>query len=145
MVSNIKHAHANSGKWSIAVCGLNCAKCDMYQASHGNEKLRDEIIEWFKKERNETIKPEQIRCEGCRGPLHTHWSSDCKMMLCAKKRGLQYCFQCKDFPCTVVNEFSSDGISHHKRTIENSKRMKEIGIEAWIAEQKRKGHCVFCP
>ena len=135
----------NLEKWSIAVCGLNCAKCDMYQASHGNEKLRDEIIEWFKKERNETIKPEQIRCEGCRGPLDTHWSSDCKMMLCAKKRGLQYCFQCKDFPCTSVNEFSSDSIPHHKKTIENAKRMKEIGIEAWIAEQKRKGQCIFCP
>lgn len=135
----------NLGKWSISVCSLNCAKCDMYHASHGNEKLRDEIIEWFKKERNETIKPEQVRCEGCRGPLDAHWSSDCKMMLCAKERGLQYCFQCKDFPCTNVNEFGSDGISHHKKTVENSKRMKEIGIEAWIAEQKRKGQCVFCP
>ncbi|MHA1582105.1 MAG: hypothetical protein ACTSYM_06405 [Candidatus Baldrarchaeia archaeon] len=44
-----------------------------------------------------------------------------------------------------VDEFSSDGMSHHKRTIENLKRMKEIGIEAWIAEQKRKGKSVFCP
>jgi len=135
----------NMEKWSIAVCGLNCAKCDIYSASHGNEKLRDEIIGWFKKERNETIKPEQVRCEGCRGPLDAHWSSDCKMMLCAKKRRLQHCFQCEDFPCANVNEFSSNGVSHHKRTIENSKRMKEIGIEAWINEQKRKGQCLFCP
>ena len=133
------------GKWSISVCGLNCAKCDIYSASHGNEKLRDEIVEWFKKERNETIKPEQVRCEGCRGPLDAHWSPDCKMMLCARKRGLQHCFQCEDFPCTSVNEFGSDGVSHHKRTIENSKRMKEIGIKPWIKEQKRKGQCVFCP
>jgi len=135
----------NSEKWFIAVCGLNCAKCDIHLAGHGDEKLRDEIIEWFKKERNETIKPEQIRCEGCRGPLDAHWSSECKMMLCVKKRGLEYCFQCEDFPCISVNEFSSDGVSHHKRTIENSKRMKEIGIEAWIVEQKRKGQSVFCP
>jgi len=135
----------NMGKWSIAVCGLNCAKCDIYSASHGNEKLRDEIIEWFKKERNETIKPEQVRCEGCTSTLDAHWSSDCKMMLCARKRGLQYCFQCEDFPCANVNEFGSDGVSHHKRTIENSKRMKEIGIEAWINEQERKGQCLFCP
>jgi len=135
----------NSKKWVISVCGLNCAKCDIYQADHGNEKLRDEIIEWFRKERNETVKPEQVRCEGCWGPLNIHWGSDCKMMLCARKRGLQYCFQCDDFPCAILNEFSSDGISHHKRTIENSKRMKEIGIEAWVKEQKRKGQCIFCP
>jgi hypothetical protein len=135
----------NSEKWLIAVCGLNCAKCDIYLAGHGNEKLRDEIIDWFKKERNEMIKREQIRCQGCRGPLEVHWSPECKMMPCAIRNGLQHCFQCEDFPCTGVNEFSSGGISHHKRTVENAKRMKEIGIEAWIEEQKRKGQPVFCP
>lgn len=134
-----------SEKWSIAVCGLNCAKCDIYMAYNGNEKLRDEIVEWFKKQRKETIKPEQIKCEGCMGPLDVHWSPECKMVLCAKRRELQHCFQCRDFPCTHVNEFSSDGIAHHRGTIENSKMMKKIGIEAWVAEQKRKGQCVFCP
>ena len=135
----------NSEKWCISVCGLNCAKCDTYRAGHGNEKLRDEITEWFRKERNETIKSEQVKCEGCRGSVDVHWSPDCRMMLCAKKRGLKYCFQCEDFPCTILNEFSSDGISHHNRTVENLKRMKEIGIDAWINEQKRKGQCLFCP
>lgn len=135
----------NSDKWVISVCGLNCAKCDIYEAGHGNEKARNEIIEWFKKERNLTLKPEQITCEGCRGSLDTHWSSDCKMLLCEKNKKLEYCFQCEDFPCTNVNEFASDGVSHHKRTVENAKRMKEIGLETWIAEQKRKGQCLFCP
>lgn len=135
----------HSDKWVISVCGLNCAKCDIYEASHGNEKLCNEILEWFKKKRNKTLKPEQITCEGCKGPLNAHWSSDCKMLLCAKNKGLQHCFQCEDFPCATVNEFTSDGVSHHKRTVENAKRMKEIGLDAWIAEQKRKGQCLFCP
>jgi hypothetical protein len=134
-----------SDRWFISVCGLNCAKCDMYQAGHGNEKLRDEIVEWFRKERNETVKPEQIRCEGCRGSPETHWSPDCKIMLCAKKKALQYCFQCEDFPCNILEEFGSDGISHHKRTLDNLKRMKEIGLERWIAEQQNRGTYVFCP
>ena len=134
-----------SDRWLISVCGLNCAKCDMYQAGHGNEKLRDEIVEWFRKERNEIVKPEQIRCEGCRGSLETHWSPDCKMMLCAKKKALQYCFQCEDFPCNILKKFGSDGMSHHKRTFDNLKKMKEIGLERWIAEQQKRGTCVFCP
>jgi len=132
-------------EWKISVCGLNCVKCDIYQAHHGNKKLRDEILEWFRKKRNEILQPEQIRCEGCSGSLEVHWSPDCKMMLCAREQRVQHCFQCEDFPCTKVNEFSSDGTPHHNRTVENSKRMKEIGIEAWIAEQKKKGQCVFCP
>jgi len=135
----------NSEKWDISICGLNCAKCDIFQAGHGNEKLRDEIIEWFRKEHNRALKPEQASCDGCRGSLETHWSSDCKMMQCAKKRDIQYCFQCRDFPCTVLEEFSSDGISHHKRTVKNLERMKGVGIDAWIEEQGRKGKCVFCP
>ena len=135
----------NSEKWLVSVCGLNCAMCDIYQAFHGNERLREEIISWFEKERNEIVKPQQIRCQGCRESLDTHWSPDCKMMLCAMKKGVQYCFQCVDFPCPTVNEFGSDGTSHHERTVENSRRMKKIGIEAWIKEQKRKGQCVFCP
>ena len=135
----------NPQEWLISVCGLNCAKCDIYQAGHGNEKLRDEIIEWFKKERKELIEPEKVRCDGCNGSLDVHWSPDCKMMLCARKRGLQHCFQCEGFPCTFLEEFSSDGISHHKRTFENLKRMKEIGLKPWIEEQKRKDQRVFCP
>jgi len=35
--------------WDISVCGLNCAKCDIYEACHGNKKLRGEILEWFGK------------------------------------------------------------------------------------------------
>ena len=135
----------NSQRWLISVCGLNCAKCDIYQAYHGDEKLRGEMVEWFRKKLNEIVGPEQITCDGCRGSLEVHWSPECKMMLCASEKGLQYCFLCEDFPCAAVKGFASDGTSHHERTVNNAKRMKEIGIEAWIEEQKRKGQCVFCP
>jgi len=141
----MKSVDAKSKQWLISICGLNCAQCDICQAGHGNEKLRDEILEWFKKERNKTIKPEQIRCNGCTGQLEVHWSPDCKMLLCAREKKVRHCFQCREFPCITLKEFSSDGISHHKRTVENLKKMKEIGLEAWIAEQKRKDQCVFCP
>jgi hypothetical protein len=134
-----------SNNWAIAFCGLNCAKCDMYEAGHGDEKKRDEIYTWFKEKRNKILKPEQITCEGCKGPLGTHWSEDCKMMTCAKKKGVQYCFECADFPCSILNTFASDGAPHHKRTVENLKRMKKIGIDAWIAEQDKNNGSVFCP
>jgi len=123
-------------KWSVSICGLNCAKCDIYEAGHGDKKKRDEIVEWFRKERNETVKPEQVRCDACRGSLDLHWSPDCKMMLCARKRRIQYCFECESFPCGLVEEFATDGMEHHRRAVERSKRVKEIGFEPWIAEQE---------
>lgn len=131
--------------WLISVCGLNCAACDIYQAGRGNEKLRDGIVQWFKEKRDTTVNPEQIRCDGCRGSLEAHWSPDCKMQHCATRKGLHYCFQCEEFQCALLDEFSSDGVAHHKRTVENLRKMKEIGIEVWIEDQKRKGQCLFCP
>jgi hypothetical protein len=134
-----------SENWAVAYCGLNCAKCDIYEAAHGNTKLMEEIVNWFKEERKETVKPEQIKCERCRGPLDVHWSSDCKIMLCAKSKRVQYCFQCSEFPCSILKAFASDGISHHKKTVENLHRMKQVGMNAWIAEQEKIRKCSFCP
>lgn len=131
--------------WNLSVCGLNCSECDMYKAGHGDEKCRQEIADWFKKKRNMTLKPEQIRCEGCRGPVEDNWSSDCKMMKCAKEKNLDFCFQCEDFPCATVSDFASDGAAHHKRTVENMKRVKTVGLNAWIAEHIKKGRPTFCP
>jgi hypothetical protein len=131
--------------WALAFCGLNCAKCDIFEAGHGNEKKKVELLAWFKQERGKILKPEQITCEGCRGSLSAHWNEDCKMMLCAKKKGIQYCFECIDFLCNLLNAFASDGASHHKRTVENLKKMRKVGIDAWIVEQRGKGQPVFCP
>lgn len=102
-------------EWDISVCGLNCAKCSLY---HNNQ------------------------CGKCRGDLEVHWSPDCRFLPCATDKGLQYCSECDGFPCEKLEEFASDGYAHHKQTVENMKRMKEIGIEAWIAEQEK---CTFCP
>jgi len=104
-------------EWNIGVCGLNCAKCPDYRS---------------------------INCEKecAKGLLGTHSSTNCKLLPCAREKAHRYCFECKEFPCQKLEEFSSDGHAHHKQTVENMKRMKEIGIKAWIAEQEK---CMFCP
>jgi hypothetical protein len=67
------------------------------------------------------------------------------MMLCAKNKKIQYCFQCNEFLCGILIAFASDGAAHHKKTVENLHRMKRIGVNAWIAEQEKEGKCSFCP
>jgi len=63
-------------EWNLSACGLNCAKCDIYMASHGDEGMRASIVDWFRDERNVNLKPEQVRCEGCMGDPERHWSPD---------------------------------------------------------------------
>ncbi len=57
----------------IAVCGLKCYECDILQASN-DPKIAQEIADWFKKERGEEVKIEEIRCSGCKGDRTKHWS-----------------------------------------------------------------------
>ena len=132
-------------EWNISICGLNCSKCDINLAYHGDQTILKEILDYFKEERNEILNPESIACNGCRSSNDVHWSSDCKMRTCALSRNLDYCFECPDFPCSIIKEFSLDGVAHHKRTVENSKKMKEIGLKNWLKEQLLKDKCEFCP
>ncbi|HPQ39256.1 MAG TPA: DUF3795 domain-containing protein [bacterium] len=102
-------------EWDISVCGLNCARCKL--EAYGD-------------------------CGGCRGSRDTHWSPDCFFLSSAEEKGLDYCFQCDEFPCEPLRGFAADGHEHHRITVENLKRMREIGLENWLAEQPEP---MFCP
>lgn len=131
---------ATENDWDLSICGLNCAKCEIYLASHGDDTLQKKLLKWFKDNIDPNIKV--IRCEKCRGPTNKCWSDDCKMRSCAMKRGVDYCFQCPDFICELVEEFANDEMDHHKKTVENMKKAKEIGLKKWISLQKEPQ---FCP
>jgi hypothetical protein len=133
---------ASEDRWDISICGLNCAVCDIYMASHGDEEKRRELVDWFKKEMDLDV---DIVCDGCRGSLDRHWSPDCVFLPCAREKGVDHCFECAEFPCAKVEEFREDEHDHHRRTVENMERMREMGLEAWIEEQRRRGQCFFCP
>lgn len=126
--------------WDISYCGLNCAKCDIFLASHGNEELHKNLVKWFKENIDPSI--ESISCEGCRGPTNKCWSDDCEFRPCAMEKGLDYCFECLDFICDKLEKFANDGLEHHKRTVENLKMMKRLGLEKWKSSQKEVN---FCP
>ena len=98
----------SQSEWNIAICGLNCAKCGLFRAE---------------------------KCGGCRASVEKHWSPSCRMRSCSLGRGTKYCFECTSYPCEDIKSFASDGLAHHKTTVENMNRMKKVGIQAWIDEQ----------
>ncbi|HPU62399.1 MAG: DUF3795 domain-containing protein [Firmicutes bacterium] len=102
--------------WDISVCGLNCAQCGLLAV----EKM----------------------CNGCRGPSDKHWSPGCKFLTCARTNQLTYCFECNEFPCNELEAFANDGYEHHRLTVENMKKMREVGLETWLDQQSEP---VFCP
>ncbi len=134
----------NQIKEKIAPCGLNCGKCfafyngDIKKHSIGlKESLGN--FEIYAKRFSELLNeplfnryPDfysllsyfvSVKCMGCRNESCKLFSS-CKVKECAITKGVDFCFQCNEFPC------SETGFDEHlyNRYVEINKKMKEKGI-----------------
>ena len=133
----------------LAPCGLNCGKCQAYSAGeikhHAAELKR--LLGSFDRyaERFSSFQPvfknypafrellsqfSEANCKGCR-------QGDCKypncgVAACSKQKGVDFCFQCSEFPCEKTN-FDPN---LHERWITMNRRMKEIGVEAYFEKTK---------
>lgn len=107
----------------IAVCGLECGKCDIFQASNSPE-IAQQIAEWFKKERDTEVKMEDIRCSGCRGDREKHWSPDCDILTCCvDEKGLEFCCECDSFACEKLEEWAR-GSKRYQEALNRLKKMR---------------------
>jgi hypothetical protein len=110
-------------KEMIAVCGLECHTCDIREAAH-DPRIAQEIADWFKKELNQDVKPEDIHCMGCKEDRSRHWSADCWILqCCVDQKGFEYCHQCGEFPCGKLTEWSKTS----KRYGEALDRLRRMG------------------
>jgi len=134
---------------ALAPCGLDCTKCLMHEngdIKSLSTRLR-ELLGNFDRygERFSSFQPvfknyPQFKellahltrgdCAGCRSGVCRY--PDCKVFPCTRERGIDFCFQCPDFPCTKVT-FDPD---LKRRWIEMNTRMKEVGIEAYHEETR---------
>ena len=133
----------------LGPCGLNCKKCVLNIngeiKKHGMElkellgsfdryadrftELIDpvfknypsfkELLEFFTK----------VDCKGCRYQTCSVYPN-CGVVDCYKEKGVDFCFQCNEFPCCKTN-FDSD---LERRWILINKRMKEISVESYCKE-----------
>lgn len=75
-------------------------------------------------------------CPGC----GSEGQPSCALKRCARDRGgLEFCFQCGDFPCArleAMREYDSF-ISHLKQT-DNLLRAREMGLDAYLDELRRR-------
>jgi hypothetical protein len=133
----------------LAPCGLNCGKCQAYVdgdiKQHATELKRllgsfDTYAERFSRfqpafKNYPSFKEmltifSQANCKGCR-------QGDCKypncgVASCSKQKGVDFCFQCPEFPC----EKSNFDPNLKQRWIAMNERMKEAGVEAYFQESK---------
>ena len=106
---SVKGFERTDGLFSL--CGLNCGLCG-YRL--------------------------QGNCKGCF--KDSSCAATCPMAPCSVRHGnLQYCFECPEYPCKHYDGFDSyDTLVLHRNQRKDMQRAKEIGIEAYRAEQQKK-------
>jgi len=118
-------------------CGLYCGACPIYRMyeDQDTERLERAAREVFH------CQPEEIRCEGCRGPVDCLWTPNCRIVACIQERGIIFCHECADFPCDDLSAFSAD---RSDIPLSNLRRLAEVGLAAWLAEQEARWRCPAC-
>jgi hypothetical protein len=107
---------------TIGVCGLDCGLCPRYYTIGTS------------------------RCPGCAGPDFFNKHPSCSFITCCvKKKNLEVCAECSDFPCS---KFKSDeeyqqlkespSYPSSKKVIPNLNFIKNYGIEKFIEQQKKR-------
>ncbi|MFX1574840.1 MAG: DUF3795 domain-containing protein [Promethearchaeota archaeon] len=96
----------------IAVCGLVCSECKIYNAPNDPE-IAEELVNIFKGQW-ENVKMEDFHCNGCRDAENC-WSDDCWIRnCCIKDKNLNFCYECHDFPCDKLKAWAMEDESYSK-------------------------------
>jgi hypothetical protein len=133
----------------LAPCGLSCEKCMGYAKGRIREHAErlSELLGDFGRyaEKFSVFLPvfknypafkemlEHFRgadCAGCRKGSCKY--PNCGVSACFRRKGVDFCFQCDEFPCEKTN-FDPD---LKDRWVLMNTRMREIGIEKYYEETK---------
>jgi hypothetical protein len=81
-------------------------------------------------------------CLGCREtPTFGGCLPGCVVPSCVIERGIDYCAECSDFPCQEARDvFASANELLARSWEEGSRRIREIGIEAYFEEKRDTPH-----
>lgn len=133
----------------LAPCGLNCVKClafkdgeikavsnrlitllgsfdryaerfSTFQTVFKGYPQFKELLEHFSK----------ADCSGCRSGTCRY--PGCIVLECTLGKGVDFCFQCSEFPCDKTT-FDPD---LKRRWMEMNARMKDVGLQAYYEETK---------
>ncbi|MDR7865628.1 MAG: DUF3795 domain-containing protein [Sporomusaceae bacterium] len=110
-----------------APCGIFCGECRVFKA-RDDEKLREALIA-------AGIPKEKVPCPGCRpgrGDCPV-LSAPCETYACISERGLNFCYECREFPCTRLNPAADRAnVLPHNIKVFNLCYIQHQGLAAWL-------------
>jgi hypothetical protein len=110
----------------IAPCGLNCSDCGVHKAKD-DPALGEVLVKKFNWK--------GIPCPGCRTIKGKSQFLDhtCATYTCVSGRGFDFCYECPDFPCEMLNPAADRaGDLPHNIKVFNLCCIKEQGLSKWL-------------
>jgi len=105
---------------TIACCGLDCGLCPRYYTVGSS------------------------RCPGCCGPDFFNKHPSCSYITCCvKKKSLEVCAECSEFPCAKFESWLENGGEYdsfltHKKAKVNHDFIQAHGLKNFITQQKKR-------
>ncbi len=130
-------------KMLVGVCGIYCGACLLYRAY----KDRDVALTEYLTKRG--VPEEGVKCEGCTSATVSPTCAHCDIRDCAKQKGIVFCYECKELPCSKLTEFSQerakkDNLPHLSLCIGNLNALKQTSYEEWLRTQEERWSCKSC-
>lgn len=115
-----------------APCGLDCFNCEIYEENI-TEEMKKQFALKIKKD------PEEVACKGCRLQNGCrHLGQPCETLNCVKEKGLEFCFECEEFPCLKLQPAKEGADRYpHNFKLFNLCRMKAVGVDKWAEEEAK--------
>ncbi len=116
-----------NGSELAAPCGIYCGECKVYRAKD-DPVLKEALIA-------AGIPGEKVPCAGCRpgGGDCPVLTGECATYECVTGRGLDYCYECGDFPCPHLNPAADRAnVLPHNIKVFNLCYIRHQGLAAWL-------------
>lgn len=100
----------------FSLCGLNCGLCPQFHSDGA------------------------FQCPGCGGEAFYEKHPSCAVISCAQRHGgVEYCFQCEDYPCEKYAEVSPyDSFITYRNVLKDFEKAEKNGLVAYQLEMDEK-------
>jgi hypothetical protein len=125
----------------VGRCGLYCGACAIHRAYEDDGEYLKRVAEYFK------CSPEKVRCEGCMALTPDCWGNGCKIVQCLKGKGLDFCYQCKEYEnktCEKFEKLAKGCLEDGEGIRTNLERIKRGEVDGWLQESEKLYRCSVC-
>jgi hypothetical protein len=121
----------------VAVCGLFCGACTVYIGSHEEPARLEKLAVRM------GTTPDKLYCNGCGSDRRSGHCLECAFIACAKKKKIEFCGACAEFPCAELMAFQ-EKMPHRAELFGDQKIINENGWQKWYVRAVSRNSCPVC-